>query len=532
MTTTAERLTLGGFEFEADDEDAYPTPLIGLRTMKEGLKRYRALCVACAVLGLVIGACFHLVIPPKYVAVTDLYLTEPTSSATYTTADDVSLAETSTVAYGALRLLHLPANLSDEPGTYVATAASDVLLQIKGDGLSRAKAVQWTSALAKSFLAVRQRALNGQTELVVKALQTEVGALSAQVNRLDESITALENGKATPSSSNEVANLVSERGTDESQLTTLQAQIQQDQLEQAAVDKGSYVLDPARALKVSAKRIFAEDGLSGLVAGLAIGVGGVVVASVISDKPRRRDELAQLIGAPVELSLSGPKEPWLLRWSFFRSWVKNPDTQLKAAQRRLRGQLGTLARPSLGVVAIGRGARDSSAVIVGVLAYSLAAEGKSVLLVDMAQGRPLARLFRQRLKGHPVREVRFGGQAFQLAIAPEDPVDLDHERLAQGVGCVLVLATGDPAIGANHLRPWAESAVVVLRAGKASATLVQAAGEMLRDAGVGVRSVLQLGAGKEDESFGKEGVSAGDGNFNQAAFARPSSGWSTFEPRS
>jgi hypothetical protein len=470
--------------------------------MKEGLKRHRALWLACAVLGLVIGACFHLVVPAKYVAVTDLYLTEPTSSATYTTADDASLAETNTVAFGALRLMHLPANLNDEPGKYVVTAVSDVLLQIKGDGLTRSKAVQWTSALAKSFLAVRERALNRQMQLVVNALNTEAGALARQVERLDATITGLDNGRASTSSSNELANLASERGTDESQLTTLQAEIQQDQLEMSAVDKGSYVLDPAQTLRVSMKRVFAEDGLSGLVAGLAIGFGGVLVASIISEKPTRRDEVAQLLGAPVELSVAGPKKPGSLRWTAYLRWVKRPGPDLKAVQRRLRNHLFTLPRPALGVVAVGRAVGDSAAVLVAGLGYSLAAEGKRVLLVDMADGRPLARLLRQRGKGERLRTVRFGGQTFSLAIAPEDIGGLDHNEITASRDCTLVLATADPGVGVAHLRSWIAGSVVVLRAGKATATLIQAVGEMMRDSRVGLRSAIEVGAGKEDESFG------------------------------
>jgi|SRR5579875_541525 len=526
MTRTAERTPLASLEFEDYEEEGYE-PLVGLRVIKEGLQRHRSFWLACAVLGLLVGACFHLVVPAKYVAVTDLYLTEPTSTATYTTADDASLAETNTVAYGALKLVHLPANLLDEPGKYVVTALSDVLLQIKGDGPTRSKAVQWTSALARSFLAVRERALNGQMQLVVNALRAQASTLTAQVDRLSGAIAALDSAKASLSNSNEVANLVSERSTDESQLTTLQAQIQQDLLEQSAVNKGSYVLDPAQTLRISMKRVFAEDGLSGLVAGLAVGIGGVVVSSVISEKPRRRDEVAQLLGAPVELSMRGPKDPGPLRWSVFRSWVKKPDAELQSANRRLRHQLLRLPQHALAVVTVGGAVNDMAAVLVGGVAYSLATEGKKVLLVDMAPGRPLARLFRQRRKGQRLRAVKFGAATFDLAIAPDDPGGLDHDRTATEADCVLVLATADPAMGTGHLRPWVSGSVVVLRSGKATATLIHAAGEMLRDGGTSPLSAIEFGAGREDESFGA--VSAQDALGAQAS--QDKNGANTLWPR-
>lgn len=501
MTTTSERYIANLDGAATGEEEEYGGRIVGLRTMKEGLQRHRLFWMSCAALGLLIGAVFHLVIPTKYVAVTTLYLTEPATGAAYTVADDVNLLETKAVEYRALSDLHID-NRNDLPGSYHGVALGSVLLEIKADGRTPAAAVRWAKALARAFFSVRAQTLGGQTNIVVSSLNSQAKQLEAAVQRLSNAISVLSSAKAGPATANQVADMVSERGTDETQLTTLQNQVQQDLLEQSAVNKGSYVLDPAQALLVHTKRIFAEDGLSGLVAGLAIGVGGVVVAAIISDRPRRRAEVAALLGAPIELSLLGVARPGLLTGLSHRQRVKRPGDELKLVQRRLQERLRQLHRPALALVSAGKASAGTAAVILAGTALSLATKGKQVTLVDMAGGRPLARLFRTRAKDGAVCSVNFGGQQLRLVVATQDIAPQDSWQVTKDADAVLVLADADPAVGAEHLRLWAEGAVVVLRAGKASDLLIEATGQMLREAGVPPVSAILLGADKGDDTFG------------------------------
>ena len=498
MTTAMDRYISSLDEDGPVEEETY-TGLPGLRTMKAGISRHRLFWTSCAALGLVIGGAFHLVVPAKYTAVTILYLTEPASES-YKVSDDASLVETNAVAYRAAHLLHIY-NTNDLPGTWEGAAVGDVLLQIQGDGDTRASAVRWTKALASAFLTVREQTLGEQTKVVVSSLDKQATQLQADVQRLNNTITALSSGGA--SDANQVTETLSERGTDQAQLTTLQNEVQQDLLAETAVNTGSYILDPAQAALVHTNRIFAEDGLAGLVAGLALGIGIIVVGAVISDRPRRRAEVAAVLGAPVELSLRGaPAEPGLLRRTARRRFVKRPGPQLKLAQRRLRERLGQSRRPALALVSTGKGCAGTAAVMLAGMALSLAAEGKRVVLVDMAEGRPLAKLLGRRSKGGAVRTITSGKQQLRLAVAPEDVTTLDSEEVTKDTDAVLLLANADPALGAEHLRRWAEDAVVVLRAGKVSDVLIEAAGQMLREAGVLPVSAILLGADKADETFG------------------------------
>lgn len=483
------------------EEDVYTGRMVDLRKMKDALRRHKVFWVACALLGLVVGAAFHLAVPAKYTAVSMLYLTEPTTGSTYTLGDDVSLFDTNRVADRAASLLQ-EGSKGTVPGGYEGIAVGDVLMEVKADASTQSGAVRWANALASAFFSVRADTLGGQTKLVDSSLGLQATRLAADVQRLSNAITVLSGSQARPSTANQVAQLVSERGTDETQLTSLQNEVQQNLIEESVVNKGSYVLDPPVASVVHTKRVLAEDGLSGLVAGLAVGIGAVVVGAIISDHPRRRSEVAALLGAPVELSLRGQAEPARLLRARARRQVKKPSAGLRLAQHRLREKVARLPRSSLVLVSVGKGATGTAAVLLAGTALSLAADGKLVALVDMADGRPLARLFRSRAKGGTVSTVAMDGKQLRLAVAPEDATALDSAVVTNGADAVLVLANADPALGAERLRPWAEGAVVVLGAGKASELLIEATSEMLRGAGVRPLSGILLGADRQDETSG------------------------------
>lgn len=501
MSTTTRYRYIADLDGGGAGEEVYSGRMVDLRRIKDALHRHRAFWVACAVLGLVIGAVFHLAIPAKYTAVSMLYLTEPTNGATYTLGDDVNLFDTTRVGDRALQLLN-EGSKAKLPGTYEAVPAGNVLMEVKADASTRAGAVRWERALVSAFFSVRAKALGGQTKLVNASLELQAKELSAAVRRLNGAITVLSGTQARPSTSNQIAQLVSERGTDETELTTLQNEVQQNLIEESVVNKGSYVLDPPVASVVHTKKVFAEDGLSGLVAGLAIGIGALVVGAIISDRPRRRAEVAALLGAPVELSLRGEAEPRWLPGSRARRQVKRPGPGLRVAQRRIRERLTKVPGSSLAVVSTGKGSVGTAAVLLAGTALSLAGDGKVVALVDVAEGRPLARLFRVRPKGGTVQAITVDGKQLRLAVAPWDATTWDGAEVGRGADAVLVLANADPSVGAEQLRLWAGSAVVLLRAGKATDMLIEATGEMLRSAGVMPVSAILLGADRADETPG------------------------------
>jgi hypothetical protein len=85
-----------------------------------------------------------------------------------------------------------------------------------------------------------------------------------------------------------------------------------------------------------------------------------------------------------------------------------------------------------------------------------------------------------------------------LAAAPAE----DVASAAKQADLLLTVAELDPAVGGEHLRTWAESAVAVFTAGKTRATRAYAVGEMLRLSGVRAISGIVVDADRTDESLG------------------------------
>jgi len=67
---------------------------------------------------------------------------------------------------------------------------------------------------------------------------------------------------------------------------------------------------------------------------------------------------------------------------------------------------------------------------------------------------------------------------------------------------LISLVTLDPALGADHLPTWADSAVVAVTAAVSSGIRIHAVGEMIRIAGTPLVSTVLIGADKNDESLG------------------------------
>jgi hypothetical protein len=98
-----------------------------------------------------------------------------------------------------------------------------------------------------------------------------------------------------------------------------------------------------------------------------------------------------------------------------------------------------------------------------------------------------------------------GGASVTMVAAPDDVgLAVTNSDVVTGADAILVLATVTPSLGADHLVPWAASAVVMLTAGKVSATRIASCGQVLRQARVPVRSAILVGASPYDETFGAD----------------------------
>ena len=473
------------------------------RSIRRALRRRAWLWCLTAVLGLVVGLTLLTEKPPGYQASTSVMLAYgPDQAIGEASVTDLSLAQSRTVAEGTLQRLGLQEALASFIGSYSVTAVSDRIVQFTVTAPTSDEAVVRANALAAEFLQFRAALVENQQQLVFAALDSELA-------------------RATPAT-----------------LPGLQAAIANyratAQVDTTSIVDGSRVLNVAAPIHRSIKKPVYDVG-GGLLGGLAIGMGFVIVETLVSDRPRRRDDVARALGAPVRFSVGKIR---LSRWL--------PGRHGLAATRRVKIRriadylgsavpAGTGERAALVVVPVGDPRVGALSVVS--LARSCAQQGQKVVLADLCRGAPAARLLRARAPG--VREVAVDGVPLTVVVPGRDDLlpagplgrDLREPRAgdpgqaadpvavaAGSADLLLTLADVDPALGAAHLRGWAADAVVMVTAGRSSSAKIHVVSELIRLARLSLVSGVLVGADKADESLGTApGPHAADAELAGAA---------------
>ncbi len=480
------------------EPEGQPGAFVSLHALTAAAGRHWRLLSITALMGLLLGAGFHLVVPRKYASTTDLFLTEPAASdPAQAMANDTSLLQTRAVAKSAVTALHLHTTPDSFLASYKGLALSNAILSITLSAHSQADAVSRGNAVAQAFLRVRTDELNLQTQVVVRGLQAQVNALDHEITNLSSSIDVLSATPAGSQSSTELADLVEQRSEDTSQVAQVESQMQQVHLNESSVTQASQVLDPAAPVKVSAKKVTIMDALSGFIGGLGLAIVALVVGVLLSDRLRSREEVAAALGAPVELSMFRFAPRRWMRGRRRHKLLMRPTPELSMIARRLRAHFQSPGGAALVVVEVE--SAQSCALAVAVLAASLTSEGMRVVMTDMAKGRPLASLFAVTSRERKLHTVTVGDESAFLIVGPDDPAELEDDWIPNGADALLVLASVDPAFGAEHLAAWANKAVVVVDTSKARAATITATGQLLRRAGIAIRSAILIGADPEDD---------------------------------
>lgn len=489
---------------------------ISLRVVAAAAREHWRPLLAVALVGLLLGAGLHRVVPRKYAATTTLYLSEPSDSdPAQAMANDLSLLQTRAVAERAVADLHLRVTAGSFLSSYQGLVLSNAILLITVSAHSPGDAVLWADAVARGFLAVRTELLRAQTHVVVASLNSQVQSFDSQINNLTSSINALSSSPTGSPSGNELATLVDERSADTSQVSQLESEIQQQQLGETTVTQSSVVLDRAAAVKVSATRVTVIDALSGLIGGLGLALIALVVGVLLSDRLRNRAQVAAALGAPIDLSLLRYASRHAMRKRDRRQLLLHPTPALQMMERRLRAALESAGGTSLAVVELETA--EPSALALSMLAFSLASEGLSVVMIDMAKGRPLASVLGVTGNEKGLHTVTLEGASAVLIVGPDDPAEMGHEWNPPGAAALLVLTSVDPAFGSGQLANWTSEAVVIVNPRKVPSGRITAAGELLRQAGMAIRSAILLGLPpEEDDSLGVVG-SAQVGDAGQGA---------------
>jgi capsular polysaccharide biosynthesis protein len=494
--------------------------LVNLGFIKAAIWRSVWFVSFLAAVGLLGGLGVYVKFAPAYQASASLLITlSPYEDNVSASTNNQAMAKTSSVATLAMHKLGLRQSTSSFLNTYNVSSAVSRVLTITASGSSPNQAQLRAGAVASAFLTFRGDELRAQHNLVVASLNQQLNQARQRVNSLDTQIGQVLSQPVSPAQQSQVGKLRAERTNAQNALSNLQQAVAGDQSTTlptlTAALKNSQVLS-VTPIPYPKKRTLVTYVAVGLIMGLAVGLGIVILRALVSDRLRRRDDVAYALDAPVKLSVRtlGPHSrlaPWRGRGAKRNQDLRRVVAHLHSAVPRM-----TQGAQGLAIVAV-----DNAPVVaqaVTELATSYAGSGTQVVTADLSSGAHLAHL--SRVKGPGTHVVSRNGVTFTVAVpergdltptgplppfntppgrapAPDRLVDSDV-----AADLLLTLATLDPAIGADHLATWASNAVVVVSSGQSSAERIHSVGEMIRLAGMRLDSVVLLGADKSDESLG------------------------------
>ena len=487
--------------------------LVSLGFIKAAVRRSIRFWGVLAVVGLVLGLGTFKALPRKVQASASvLLMLGPYDNYQTAAANNQAIAVTPAVAGLAVQGLGLQQTASSFLSSYTAVSVTDQLLLVTASASSANEAVLRANAVANAFLKFRAENMQTEQNLVVESLQQQIGQAKQQVSSINAQI-----GQAT--SAAQMNRLRTEQTDAENTLASLQQAVIGNQTgNQPAVTaaiKGSKILNVA-ALPHSRLKPLITYAAVGLILGLAVGLGIVIIRALVSDRLRRRDDIAHALDAPVRLSVGTLRaRRWL---PSLPGRATSRDLDMRRVILRLQNAVprGSQGPAGLAIVAV-----DNAPVVaraVAALAASYATQGNQVLTADISMGTHMARLL--GVKGPGVHAVSHNGANFTIVVpdrydaAPVGPLRVVTSPAGLGQAgdalvdsyassdLLLTLVTLDPALGGDHLATWAPNAVVVVSAGRSSAERIHSVGEMIRIAGTRLDSVVLIGADRSDKSLG------------------------------
>ncbi len=502
-----------------EDRPAALAPgLVSLGFIRAAIRRTALFCSVLGVVGLLVGIGINKEYPAAYKASTSVLITYgPSDNPTSAVLDNQTIAESRSVAELALRKLGLQESVASFAAATTVAVVTDRVLVITVSAPSSSAAVNRANAAAAAFLQFRARQMETAQYLLLQSLTQEVSQARQNVGSINSRISQL-SAQPTSSAQSQLKNLRAQLNQANNQLAVDEQTLESTRTNTANLSAvtGSVVLDPAVPLAHSRLKYLLIYAVIGLVAGLALGMGIVVVRTIVSGRLRRRDDVMHALGAPVKLSVGKVR---LSRW---RPGGRGLAAANGTDVRRIAAHLhSTVPASRGGTAALAVVPVDDPAVAALSLvsmAMSSAQEGRQVVIADLASGSPAARLLDSKAPG--VRSVSVHDAHLVLAVPDRDdvapagplgsvPAEGQRSAFTEAVGnacasadLLLTLVTIDPSLGADNLASWAASAVVVVTAGRSSWARINVVGEMIRLAGTSVTSAVLVGADKADESLG------------------------------
>jgi hypothetical protein len=251
---------------------------------------------------------------------------------------------------------------------------------------------------------------------------------------------------------------------------------------------------------------------SGLIAGLALGLGLTVLQAILSDRLWLRTEVASALETTVPLSVRrlAPPRLRLLTSLSFLPWVRARLSR-RSADRQLMAHAIAKAVPepgrrqSLAILCLDN-SRDMRFGVVAA-ASELRRRGVGSTIIDLTASGRVQKAVENGIKTAPQErpEVFRPHVVPSLTKGPSDleTADWDDVAVAKAKnGVTLVVADFDPAVGVDYLTAWSDRVIVAITAGRSSVELVRTTGDLVRVAGLHLQHAVLLGARRDDISSG------------------------------
>ena len=305
-------------------------------------------------------------------------------------------------------------------------------------------------------------------------------AIQSQITEINRQLGA--QAGAITSTDPETAALLARQASLNDEFTALNDSIEAQTSSSAAVVKGSFAIDRATPVERSMIKELGRNALSGLVAGLAIGLALVVLLAVTSNRVWRRDDVAEAMRHSVNLSTGPIRVGRRTARRAMRKLIARPTPELAKVVAHLRDQLATSSSTDHSLAVIAVGGLEVATASVCATAAALAHDGVDVAVVDASE--------RGVVSGHRLLQEHepetSGGDACGhiRLVSLTDSLGVPSPAADQ---VVLVLAMLDPAEGAEQIRTLASTAVAIVTAGRSTMATLRAVSDMLDVAEVELR---------------------------------------------
>jgi hypothetical protein len=436
-------------------------------------------------------------------------------------ATDVSLLSTRELAVRTVRQLGWQMSPDAFQSTVAAQTVTPQILSVAVSSRSSASALAAVDALTKEYLAFRNAQLRSLTSGLVAGYHARIATMQRQVATLDaEYAQASRQGQAGES---RASDLLAQRTELNAQIATTQQLSDDASLQTEAAISSTHVIDPARAVRSSAKKAMLLDVGSGVIGGGALGVGLVLFRALTSERVRRRHEVALALGAPVRFSVtsSGPQERRSRRlWLRLRGrapWRRRDlDTLVFGLESAIvphgvppelatSDAFASLYTANVAVAAVGNNARAAAAVIAAVASH-LRVYGFSVFLVDLSRAGALVRSIPRAdapsvFRPSGVPNLAMGPRGSRSPVI-DLPVGHPLRERWDAADIVIALVEVDPGIEVENLSSWVDHVVPMVTAGRCTAELLETTAGLIRASGIALPFAMMVGAEETDQSLG------------------------------